>query len=274
MQPSAEIWIRLGGFFSVLAVMNLWEWISPRRNWHVPKFRRLLSNYLLVVINTVLLRYLLPMTAVAVALWSEQHSLGLFNHLTLPFIVEVVAGVILLDLAVYGQHVAFHFIPVFWQFHKVHHADLDLDVSSGLRFHTVEIFLSMGIKMAIVASLGVPWSSVIAFEVLLNATSMFNHSNVKLPLFCDRVLRQAIVTPDMHRVHHSVIPRETNSNYGFNLSCWDRVFGTYRDQPEQGHQLMEIGLHEYRTEETADRLIPMLRIPFRQNRNERKTTEL
>jgi sterol desaturase/sphingolipid hydroxylase (fatty acid hydroxylase superfamily) len=263
MQDKAEIWIRLGAFFSVLLIMNLWEWLSPRREWRVPKARRLLSNYLLVVVNTVLLRFLLPVTAVAVAIWSAQHSMGLFNRVSLPLFVEIPLGVILLDLAIYGQHVAFHFVPVFWQFHKVHHADLDLDVSSGLRFHTIEIFLSMGIKMAFVLLLGIHWIAVMAFEVLLNATSMFNHSNVNLPPVCDRLLRLLVVTPDMHRVHHSVIRKETDSNFGFNLSCWDRLFRTYRDQPEKGHLEMDIGLPEYRSDAISDRLWPMLMIPFR-----------
>lgn len=263
MQESAEIWIRLGGFISVLLIMNLWEWSSPRREWHVPKPRRILTNYLLAVLNTVLLRFLLPVTAVTVAIWSEQHSIGLFHHLSLPRFAEIPLGIILLDLAIYGQHVVFHLIPAFWQFHKVHHADLDLDVSSGLRFHTVEIFLSMGIKMAVVLLLGIDWIAVMGFEVLLNATSMFNHSNVNLPLGFDRLLRLLIVTPDMHRVHHSVIRKETDSNFGFNLSCWDRLFRTYRDQPEKGHLEMEIGLPEYRTEAVSDRLWPVLSMPFR-----------
>jgi len=265
MQDSAEIWIRLGGFFSVLLIMNLWEWLAPRRDWRVPKARRLLSNYLLVVVNTVLLRFLLPVTAVTVAIWSAEHSTGLFHQFSLPLSAQIALGIVLLDLAIYGQHVAFHVVPVCWRFHKVHHADLDLDVSSGLRFHTIEIFLSMGIKMAFVLVLGIHWAAVMAFEVLLNATSMFNHSNVNLPLGCDRLLRLLIVTPDMHRVHHSVIRRETDSNFGFNLSWWDRLFRTYRDQPERGHLEMEIGLSEYRSEAVSNRLWPMLTMPFRRS---------
>jgi sterol desaturase/sphingolipid hydroxylase (fatty acid hydroxylase superfamily) len=170
--------------------------------------------------------------------------------------------VIALDLAIYLQHVMFHAVPILWRLHMVHHADLDFDISTGLRFHTIEILLSMVIKLAAIIILGAPALAVVAFEVLLNATSMFNHANARLPRWLDRVLRLLVVTPEMHRVHHSVIAQETNSNFGFNLPWWDFLFGTYRDQPAAGHEGMTIGLVQFTDERQVDRLPGMLALPF------------
>lgn len=260
-----ESLIRLVCFLTVLAVMNFWELLSPRRKWLVKRPRRLSSNYLLAFFNAFVVRALLPVSAVTASLWAEQKGWGLLHLAEWPSGVEIVLTVLLLDAAIYGQHVMFHYVPLFWRLHKVHHADPDLDVSSGLRFHTIEIFLSMLIKIGLILILGLTAWGVIAFEVILNATSMFNHSNVRLPLSLDRLLRLIVVTPDMHRVHHSVIRNETDSNFGFNLPWWDRLFGTYRDQPEAGHEKMTIGLPEYRDENVSTRLIAMLAIPFRAN---------
>jgi len=200
--------------------------------------------------------------AVGVALVAEAHGLGLFNVLPLPAWIGVVASVILLDLAIYFQHVLFHAVPVLWRLHRMHHADLDIDVSTGLRFHPIEILLSMVIKLAVVIALGAPAIAVLIFEVLLNATSMFNHSNVHIPERLDGVVRWFVVTPDMHRVHHSIVARETNSNFGFNLPWWDRLFGTYRAQPAAGHEAMKIGIEQFRDPREL-RLDRMLLQPFR-----------
>ncbi|MBD3675801.1 MAG: sterol desaturase family protein [Planctomycetaceae bacterium] len=268
MAASSESWIRLGSFLAILLLMNLWEWLSPRRSWNARRSPRLVSNYLLAFFNTIVLRLLGPFSAVAAAIWCEEQQFGLFYGLSFGYTLNVIATIVMLDLAIYAQHVLFHAIPLFWRIHRVHHADLDLDVSSGLRFHTLEIILSMAIKIGIVIMLGAaPWG-VMLFEVILNGCAMFNHSNVHLPLGLDRWLRKMIVTPDMHRVHHSVHRRETNSNFGFNLSLWDRLFQTYIDQPRDGHDAMEIGLPEYRDQNIADRIPGMLSMPFRANNSQ------
>jgi len=214
-----------------------------------------------VVVDTLLVRILFPTTAVGLALVAEAHGLGLFNMLVLPAWIGVVVSVILLDLAIYFQHVLFHAVPGLWRLHRMHHADLDIDVSTGLRFHPIEILLSMVIKLAVVIALGAPALAVLIFEVLLNATSMFNHSNIRIPERFDGVLRWFVVTPDMHRVHHSILPRETNSNFGFNLPWWDRLFGTYRAQPAAGHEAMTIGIEQFRDPREL-RLDRMLLQPF------------
>jgi sterol desaturase/sphingolipid hydroxylase (fatty acid hydroxylase superfamily) len=214
---SYEQYIRLAAFCGVFALMAAWELIGPRRTQTIGRGWRWPNNLGLVVTDTLLVRILFPTTAVGLALVAETHGLGLFNVLALPAWVGVVASVILLDLAIYFQHVLFHAVPGLWRLHRMHHADLDIDMSTGLRFHPLEILLSMVIKLAVVIALGAPAMSVLFFEVLLNATSMFNHSNIYIPEGFDNVLRWFVVTPDMHRVHHSILTRETNSNFGFNL---------------------------------------------------------
>jgi sterol desaturase/sphingolipid hydroxylase (fatty acid hydroxylase superfamily) len=239
---------RLGFFFGVLVVMALWEAVAPRRVLSCNKPLRWCSNLGLVALNSVLVRLVFVLGAVGIALEAQSQGWGLFNVLAVPSWLAVVLSVLALDLAIYGQHVLFHAVPLLWRLHLVHHADRDIDVTTGLRFHTLEILLSMGIKAAAIVLLGAPPLGVLIFEVLLNATSMFNHSNVAMPLWLDRVLRMVVVTPDMHRVHHSTIRRETNSNYGFNLPWWDYLFGTYRPQPARGHDKMHIGLSQYQDE--------------------------
>ena len=242
--------------------MASWEWLAPRRRYSLKRPRRWLSNIGLVAFNTVAVRFLLPLTAVGTALLASERGWGLLNNLTWPTPLEFILAVVALDLVVYLQHVMFHAVPMLWRLHLVHHADLDFDVTTGLRFHSIEIILSMILKVAAVAALGPsPWA-VITFEVLLNATSMFNHGNVAIPEAMDRVLRLFVVTPDMHRVHHSIEPRETNSNFGFNLPWWDYLLGTYRAQPAAGHQNMTIGLKQLREERTTNRLFRMLALPF------------
>jgi sterol desaturase/sphingolipid hydroxylase (fatty acid hydroxylase superfamily) len=243
---AVEPTIRLGFFFGVFAVMACWEALVPRRERSVSRWVRWPNNLGIVAVNTLLLRILIPTAAVGLALSGEERGWGLLNALALPYWPSVVLAVVLLDLAIYLQHVMFHAVPALWRLHRMHHADLDFDVTTGARFHPIEILLSMVLKLGIVAALGAPALAVLVFEVLLNGTAMFNHANVRLPQSLDRVLRWIVVTPDMHRVHHSVVPRETNSNFGFNLPWWDRLLGTYRAQPAAGHGAMTIGLEQFR----------------------------
>jgi sterol desaturase/sphingolipid hydroxylase (fatty acid hydroxylase superfamily) len=239
--------LRLGIFLGAFAVMALWETLSPRRVRSFQRRFRWSNNIGLVALDAVALRVLFPAAAVGAAVLAEQEGWGLFNVLAVPAWLAVPVAILLLDLAIYIQHVVFHAVPMLWTLHRMHHADLDFDVTTGLRFHPVEIVLSMAIKLAVVTVLGAPPVAVLVFEVLLNATAMFNHSNLRLPDAVDRVLRWIVVTPDMHRVHHSILPHETNSNYGFNTPWWDRLFGTYVPQPAAGHEDMTIGLQSFRT---------------------------
>ena len=254
--------IRLTAFFGVLLVMAVWEAVAPRRQWSFQRRTRWPSNIGIVALNTIVVRLILPVAAVGMAVIADARGWGLFNAITLPDTLVVIASIVLLDLLIYLQHVLFHAVPVLWRLHRMHHADLDFDVTTGARFHPIEIALSMVIKMGAVAALGAPTLAVVVFEVVLNARAMFNHGNVALPVGLDRVLRLVVVTPDMHRVHHSVVLRETHSNFGFNLPWWDRLFGTYRAQPEAGHEGMTIGLDRFR-EERELRLHRMLTQPFR-----------
>ena len=254
--------IRLGFFFGIFLIMALWEVLAPRRQLTEPKGKRWLNNIGLVVLNTLLVRVLFPTAAVGMAQYATQQGWGMLNLLDWPYWLSIVFAVVILDAAIYLQHVMFHAIPVFWRLHRVHHADLDFDVTTGARFHPVEIVLSMLIKFAVIILLGPPLLAVMVFEVLLNATAMFNHANIRLPLPLDRVIRWLIVTPDMHRVHHSHLEHETNSNFGFNLSLWDRLFGTYRDQPQDGHTGMVIGIDTWRDPAHCVRLPGMLMMPF------------
>lgn len=259
--------IRLSAFFGIFAIMAAVELIAPRRALTVSKGLRWFSNLSIVALNTVLGRLILPMAPVAFAYLCAEKGWGLFNLTDWPGWLELVVAVILMDFAIWLQHVMVHAIPMLWRLHRMHHADLDYDVTTGARFHPIEIILSLGIKFCVIALLGASPVAVLAFEVLLNATAMFNHSNVRLPLGLDAVLRLFVVTPDMHRVHHSAIPRECNSNFGFNLPWWDRLFGTYIAQPELGHEHMTIGLDMFR-EERDERLDQMLIQPFREAKGE------
>lgn len=253
--------IRLSAFLGIFTVMALWEFAAPRRQRAHTRLRRWTGNLGIVVFNTMVVRVLFPTAAVGMALAAEANGWGLFNVLSLPLWLEVVLGVVILDFAIYLQHVLVHAVPALWRLHRMHHADLDYDVTTGARFHPIEIVISMGLKLMVVSAIGAPALAVLVFEVILNATAMFNHGNVRIPESLDRVLRLIVVTPDMHRVHHSVIPQETNSNFGFNLPWWDRLFGTYTAQPQGGHQGMTIGIEQFR--EARDlRLDRMLIQPF------------
>lgn len=251
LTPHSEVYLRFGFFFGIFAVMALWELAAPRRFLSASKISRWFINLAITFLNPVALRLVFPLPATGVAVIAGEKGWGLLNVLELDAFTAGFIAIILLDLTIYLQHVIFHHVTILWRLHMVHHADLDIDVTTGARFHPIEIVLSMVIKMAAVVLIGAPAWSVLAFEVILNGTSMFNHSNVFIPERIDGVLRNLIVTPDFHRVHHSVLVREHNRNFGFSLSVWDRVFGTYRDQPEAGHQGMTIGLSEFRQ---ADRL--------------------
>jgi sterol desaturase/sphingolipid hydroxylase (fatty acid hydroxylase superfamily) len=254
-----EPFIRLAVFLGVFTAVAIWESLSPRRKLDTSKNLRWISNISVTLIGTAVVRGLFPVLAVTFA--ANESTMGLLHQIPLPFFVRVVIGVLALDLIIYGQHVMFHSIPLLWRLHMMHHADLDMDVTTGLRFHPVEIVLSMGIKLAAILLVGPPVLAVILFEILLNATSMFNHGNIRMEAGLDNLLRLFVVTPDMHRVHHSVIILETNSNFGFNLPWWDRLFGTYRAQPAVGHDDMVLGLSQFRNPQRLT-LPWMLALPF------------
>jgi len=243
---AAEPILRLGFFLGILLTMALWEALAPRRPQGIGRFRRWPNNLGLVVLDTLIVRLLFPLAGVGMAFLAESKEWGLFNILPLPPWLAIPPAVLLLDLTIYGQHVSFHAAPMLWRLHRMHHADLEFDVTTGLRFHPGEILLSMAIKLAAIAVIGAPPLAVLIFEILLNATSLFNHGNVRLPPGLDRILRLITVTPDMHRVHHSIDRRETDSNFGFNVPWWDRLFGTYRPQPALGHERMTIGINAFR----------------------------
>jgi len=258
---SHEPAVRLGFFVSVFVTMAIWELIVPRRRLRASKGLRWFANLGIMILSTLVVRVIFPTAAVGMALVAADRGWGMLNNLDLTPVVAIIASVFVLDFFIYLQHVMFHAVPVLWRLHMVHHADVDFDVTTGLRFHPLEIVLSMLIKLAAVALVGPPAVAVIIFEVVLNATAIFNHGNVHLPAAVDRVLRLIVVTPDMHRVHHSVKLLETNSNFGFNLPWWDRLLGTYRDQPEGGHEAMTIGLNQFQ-DRLRQSLPWLLAVPF------------
>ena len=255
--------LRLICFVGTLCVMALLEWLAPRKQRVAPRSARWRSHLGLVAINTFAVRLLIPVSAVAVASASQADAGGLLNQVSWPVWVELTLSLVLLDWAIYGQHVLFHRIPWLWQLHKVHHADVDLDATSGIRFHTLEILLSAVFKLGMVVILGPSGLAVMVFEIILNAASLWSHSNVRIPLAIDRWLRLVLVTPDMHRVHHSVLVSETNRNFGFQLPWWDYLFRTYQAQPHAGHDEMVIGLATPREEQDVIRLTGLLAMPFR-----------
>lgn len=239
--------IRLITFLTVLISMMVWEVATPRRRQEIPKVLRWTNNLSLVVIDTAILRLAFPVLAVGLAGIAKINGWGLFNMIDLPLWVAVIFAIMLLDLATYVQHIVFHAVPGLWRLHRMHHADLEFDATTGLRFHPAEIVLSMTVKLALVLAIGAPAVAVLAFEVILNAASIFNHSNIAMSPAVDRVVRLFLVTPDMHRVHHSIEPRETNANFGFSVPWWDRLFGTYLAQPAKGHLEMKIGIEQFRS---------------------------
>jgi sterol desaturase/sphingolipid hydroxylase (fatty acid hydroxylase superfamily) len=262
MRLMTELAIRLTAFAGMFLAMALWEIFAPRRRLSLRRAARWPGNLAILVIDALAVRLLIPTAAVGVALIAAARGFGLFHLLAWPVWLAGILGFVVLDLVIYGQHVVFHRVPWLWRLHRMHHADLDIDLTTGVRFHPIEILISMAIKIAVVALFGVPAAAVVAFEVVLNATSMFNHSNAVLPLWLDRAVRLVVVTPDMHRVHHSVVRAETDSNFGFNLPWWDWLFRTYRAEPACGHDAMTIGLPIFRDpgELRLDRLLTQ---PFR-----------
>lgn len=262
---SHEPVVRLSVYFGLLALLMLGEMLWPRRRLGTGRRRRWPGNLGIAALNAILVRLLAPGAVVGSAVWAEQTGSGLCHLLAVPGWLAIMAGLLILDLLIYGQHVAFHRLPLLWRLHRMHHADLDIDVTTGARFHPLEILLSVAIKIAAVLALGIPAPAVLLFEVILNATAMFNHANLALPAGLDRWLRLLVVTPDMHRVHHSWHRAETDSNFGFNLPWWDRLFGTYVSQPRDGHLGMTIGLADFR--DAGDlRLDRMLLQPLRPER--------
>ena len=253
--------LRATAFVAILLLMLAAERMVPKRRQRMPPWPRLGTNLGIVAIDTLAVRLLLPVTVVGAATWSEQQPWGLFNQVQAPFLVEFIFTILLLDLAIYGQHVAAHLLPWFWRIHRVHHADPQFDTTTGVRFHPVEILISTLYKISLVVGMGFDPLAVIAFEIMLNGTALFNHANLALPRRLDGILRLLIVTPDVHRVHHSRIPAETNSNYGFNLTLWDRLFHTWTPQPEKGHFDMDIGLTQY-DDARPTRLGWCLKLPF------------
>ena len=241
-----ELGIRLAFFLGILLIMFFWERFAPRRLLTTSKITRWVSNLGLVLIDAMTVRLLFPTALAGIALIAQQNGWGLFNQFELPSLLKIIFSILILDFAIYLQHVMFHVIPLLWRLHMVHHTDMDIDVTTGVRFHPIEIILSMGIKMITVILTGAPSLAVLIFEILLNGTSMFNHGNVRYSQQIDSLLRLLVVTPEMHRVHHSTIRWESNSNLGFNFPWWDRLFGTYRPQPAKGHVEMTIGLDQYK----------------------------
>ena len=258
-----ELAIRLGFFFGILTIMGIWEVIAPRRALTVSKVVRWGNNLGIVALNSLILRLIFPAAAVGMAVFADKQGWGIFNYYDTPFWLATLISALALDFIIYLQHVMVHAVPALWRLHRMHHADLDFDLTTGSRFHPIEIILSMLIKFAAIIVLGAPVLAVVIFEVLLNATAMFNHSNVRLPIGLDRFIRWIVVTPDMHRVHHSIEDDEANSNFGFNSPWWDRLFGTYRAQPRQGHTGMTIGIHKFRDPNQVAWLPGMLALPFR-----------
>ena len=268
MQPSGyvmehEALIRTGVFLFLFVMIGTLEAIVPRRRPTVPKPGRWVNNNGIMLLTTGLIRLTVPITAVATAVFAARHGWGLFHLMHVPGILAAAGSIIALDLIIYLQHIVVHAVPVLWRIHRVHHADLEYDVTTGIRFHPIEIVLSLAIKLMAIVLLGAPVLAVVLFEAILNGMAMFNHGNFRLPATWDRILRQVVVTPDMHRVHHSSETDELNSNFGFNISLWDRLFGTYREQPRMGHENLRIGIEEFRTWNDVIWLPGMLTLPFR-----------
>ncbi len=255
--------VRLSVFLGVLVIMAGWELAAPKRRREIPRLLRWTNNLALVALDTILVRLLFPVLAVGLALMAHEQGWGFFNLVEAPAWIVFVISLLLLDFVIYVQHVIFHAIPVLWRLHRVHHADLEFDATTGLRFHPVEIIISMGIKLGAIVLLGPPAVAVLVFEVVLNASSLFNHGNAKIPTKLEQILRLVIVTPDMHRIHHSIHQTETDSNFGFNFPWWDRLFGTYIAKPKDGHADMKIGIEHFRTRRDLwlDRMLiqPLLR---------------
>jgi len=262
-----DTWIRLGVFITVLAVMMLWEYLKPNRLSPVSTGKRWLSNFSMILLGALVARLMIPTGLAAIAIYAQNNHLGMWNQIPMSLWLSMPISVLVFDCLIYWQHRLFHRVPLFWRIHRVHHADPHLDASTGLRFHPLEIALSLLLKIAAVLLLGAPVLAILIFEVLLNATSIFNHSNIKLPLKLDKLLKTVIVTQSMHRIHHSQVVSETDSNFGFNLSIWDRLFGSYIEEAANGDEGIKLGLKEYSSPKTNTSLKALLLMPFRQKQN-------
>lgn len=251
---------RLISFLAALSGFAFWEWISPRRKLSQPKTNRWTINISMHLINTTFVYFFMGAIVYSTALLAKEEGWGLMNWLHFPQPLSLLLTVLILDFVIYLQHRFFHLIPHFWRFHRIHHTDLDFDVSTGIRFHPIEIMVSLIIKMIAIVLIGAdPWGTVV-FEIVLNASSLFNHANIFIPLPIDKKLRWVLVTPDVHRIHHSIFSNETNSNFGFSVTWWDRLCRTYRDQPKRPHTEMEIGLPSHRKAEKL-KLVDLLILP-------------
>ena len=262
---TSEPVIRLSVFILLLAFLALLENISPRRKPRYSKGSRWISNFGISTLNSTTVALILPIVGAGAALLADERNWGLFNRLDTPALFSIPLYIIAFDLTIYVQHRLFHKFKPLWRLHRIHHTDLDYDVSTGVRFHPLSIFISAGIKLGLILALGPPAIAVIVSEIVLNATSMFNHSNIKLPHRLDAALRYLIVTPDMHRIHHSVIAQEHNRNFGFNFPWWDKIFNTYKDQPSKGQDAIDIGISGYE-EDVSIGILPLLIQPFRKDR--------
>jgi len=262
---TSEPVIRLSVFILLLAFLALLENISPRRKPRYSKGSRWISNFGISILNSTTVALILPIVGAGAALLADERNWGLFNRLDTPALFSIPLYIIAFDLTIYVQHRLFHKFKPLWRLHRIHHTDLDYDVSTGVRFHPLSIFISAGIKLGLILALGPPAIAVIVSEIVLNATSMFNHSNIKLPHRLDAALRYLIVTPDMHRIHHSVIAQEHNRNFGFNFPWWDKIFNTYKDQPSKGQDAIDIGISGYE-EDVSIGILPVLIQPFRKDR--------
>ncbi|RUO36008.1 fatty acid hydroxylase [Aliidiomarina shirensis] len=257
-----EVWLRLSAFLGLLALFLSWEGLAPKRERERTRRERWMSNSGIIIIDSIALRLVFPTAAIGAALWAAEVQFGLLYLIpNLPAWLHVLVAILILDFAIWLQHLSFHHVPWLWRLHRMHHSDVDVDVTTAVRFHPLEMLLSMLIKMGVVVIFGAPAVAVLLFEVLLNGTSLFNHSNIRLPQKADDVLRWFLVTPDMHRIHHSWHKEETNSNFGFNLPWWDKLFKTYRSDPKDGHRGMVLGLHEFR-EPARNRLHALLLQPL------------
>lgn len=262
-----ESMIRLSVFAGVFILMISAETLFPKKQRVLKRMQRWSTNLSLTLISTLLVSLLFPIAAIGLAQYAQDQHWGILNVFNLPLWAHILVSIIALDFAIYVQHVASHKFPIFWRLHKVHHADRDIDATTGIRFHPVEIILSLFYKFAAICVLGPHMLGVFIFEILLNASALFNHANLSLPKSVDKILRIFIVTPDMHRVHHSVILKETNANYGFNLSIWDKIFRTYIAQPRQGHDKMTIGLAQYQSPKPSF-ILWCLTLPFKKGKQD------
>lgn len=257
-----EVYIRIVFFILTLVIVAFYEYKSPRKKLVLSKIRRWINNISLVILNSLLIKFIFPIAAFGIAIYLESKNFGILYLFDLSYIEKIIISILLLDLIIYWQHRLFHKIDFFWKFHRVHHSDFDFDLTTGVRFHPIEIIFSMSIKIFFIVLLGTPAVAVIIFEIALSSFAIFNHSNIHLPYNIDKILRYFIITPDFHRIHHSIHTNELKSNYGFSLSIWDRIFRSYTKKPKDGYENMTIGLKEYRDQNKIVFILDLIKMPF------------